>query len=198
MVLDRSKKLLFVHIPKTGGTTIENLMDIPLEKENFYGVVNSLALQHYTAEKLRLELGKEYFDECYKFAIVRNPYERMISEYFFLPRRRTFKQFLEFVRDIVHKKKYDTNLFYDHFKPQYEFVYIDGELVVNSIGRFENFSEYVDQLIVDHNLNKEKFGHLGKGKYDKTVDYFEDPYCRQIINEIYQKDFEYFGYEMRI
>ena len=88
----KDKNLLFVHIPKTGGTLIENniekytpqslyssktnkLLDLPYNKK-------SLQHQFYTTLyqfKNKLNIN---FDNIKIFSVVRNPYDRIISDLF--------------------------------------------------------------------------------------------------------------------
>lgn len=215
MVLDWNKNLLFIHIPRTAGTTIEYLMNIPLNSKNLYGWGSDhKAKQHFTAEKICTIIGETYFDKCFKFTIVRNPYDRMISEYYwdfrmssndphFIERGKlgyksgqTFKQFLESISIIVKEKKYDENLFFDHFRPQYEFVSINDKICVNEVGKFENISEYVKSLIKNHDFDENKLRHHNKGNYNKNINHYDDPVCIKIINELYAKDFELFDYTL--
>lgn len=201
MVLDRSRNLLFIHIPKTGGTSIEYLLNIPLTPYNFFGIQNGLALQHYTASKMKTWLGEEYFNKCSKIAMVRNPYDRVVSEYYWTIKRdkkfaTTFKEFLLKIKKIIIENRYDQSPHYDHYKPQSDFVFIDGKNVIDYLGKFENFNSFVEEIIPKFSLDKNKFGHHNKSEYNRDVDHFEDKECREIVNEIYQMDFINFDYEM--
>lgn len=76
------KRILFVHIPKTGGTTIEKWLQnlSPIRCFNLKAPPSlKCSPQHLTYEDLNAIFGEDYFDYC--FTIVRNPYERLASEY---------------------------------------------------------------------------------------------------------------------
>ena len=89
--------VLFVHIPKTGGTSCENFFsskfNIPLNTNSLYGFkydkklmpdINS-SLQHITYNQM-VQYSKVLnidFDNIKIFTIVRNPYERVVSDLFF-------------------------------------------------------------------------------------------------------------------
>ncbi len=91
MPISHPLRAIFVHIPKTGGTSVEAALgmhgdrhDIGLKPyfnqiidlEHLYG----RDLQHMTAAELEQRLGDRARFECYfKFAIVRNPWERLVS-----------------------------------------------------------------------------------------------------------------------
>jgi len=71
----KNKNVVFLHIPKTGGTSVEHLLKQNYGEEG-YG-------RHYS---LRIfEIKNKELNKCLVFTIVRNPFERIAS---------TFKHFL--------------------------------------------------------------------------------------------------------
>lgn len=104
---------LFVHIPKTAGNSIQNVLrdyseDEIVAKGGQDGVerfeVRSAGRRlekHSTLADYYRELGEEQAGALFKFACVRNPWDRMIS-FYFSPHRgevkwspRKFRQFVE-------------------------------------------------------------------------------------------------------
>ena len=78
-------KTIFIHIPKTAGTSIEHtLIDYSLnhrgDLKNWYGKVQGYELDHSTIKFMKQHCN-HYNDSYLKFCIVRNPYERLVSEY---------------------------------------------------------------------------------------------------------------------
>ena len=73
MIIDEHKTI-FIHIPKNAGTSIKTFF----EYETFYN-------KHRTINQIKKE-NIEAYDSYRKFTIVRNPYDRMISWYFYLKR----------------------------------------------------------------------------------------------------------------
>ena len=62
--------VLFVHIPKNAGTSMNKVLEIEPKKTKHYPLS---VLEAYTPEPI--------FDNAIKIAIVRNPWERMVSHY---------------------------------------------------------------------------------------------------------------------
>ena len=108
-----SHKFLFVHVPKTAGNSIQGILrhyseDRIVTREGQDGVerfgVESEGrklVKHSTLADYYRELGSERADGLFKFACVRNPWERMIS-FYFSPHRgevgwspRKFRQFVD-------------------------------------------------------------------------------------------------------
>ena len=95
MPFDRQRKLVFLHIPKTAGSSIEQALDLfgPWQEENLqtgFGLIQSrdlLArnlssnfLQHLTLAELE-DLFPEILDQAKLFTVVRDPWQRLLSSY---------------------------------------------------------------------------------------------------------------------
>jgi hypothetical protein len=79
------KIILFIHIPKTGGTSIERA----LQEEGPEALFNSNRIaglqcppQHFHGDILSNIIGDGFID--YAFCVVRNPIDRIVSEFFYL------------------------------------------------------------------------------------------------------------------
>jgi hypothetical protein len=92
MIWSPSRKFCFIHISKTGGTSIEEaytphirfgdvvLADFPEGMDRWY--LNSLAVgKHSTANGIRRRGGAAVFDEMLSVAVIRDPVARMVSFY---------------------------------------------------------------------------------------------------------------------
>lgn len=123
------RNILFIHIPRTGGTTVEHWLRELGELRLF-----SYSLPPHakvTPQHLRLNdvdelLGESYFD--YVFAIVRNPFDRIASAYRLrceLARNGVWKGAPRFSTWLENQiDNYRKNPFHldNHLRPQWEFV----------------------------------------------------------------------------
>ncbi len=73
------KSILFIHVPKCAGTFIEKYITPEIDW-------NEIKEKHLSFEECINKYGIETVDKCFRFAIVRNPYERLVS--FFLYHQR--------------------------------------------------------------------------------------------------------------
>ena len=218
MPIIHSLKAIFIHIPKAGGTSIEStICDFPLfrykliNKYCWYGNIKNndikYELDHSTMAYLKNNC--KYFNNNYfKFAVVRNPYARLVSEYHyckyqysrFIKKLDSFKDFVYELRDkfkyVIQNKEKD-HLYVSHYLPQYLFTHNYKKIqLVNKIYKLENIKEdWIDickNLDIDKELlktekNSSKFNYNYEDYYDKEL--------KDIVYELYKDDFIIFKYE---
>jgi Sulfotransferase family len=72
MTLD-DLQLIFVHIARTGGTSIE----MALTGQDWWHI--SPETKHLSARQIHSQCGEEKWNDYFKFSIVRNPWDRVVS-----------------------------------------------------------------------------------------------------------------------
>lgn len=96
MEISHSNKFLFVHIPKTAGTSVSEVLrpySNTLKPNPLRTAAHALRLrtspdrswfeQHDSVRVILERWGKEVLSEYFSFAFVRNPYEHAMSHYFY-------------------------------------------------------------------------------------------------------------------
>lgn len=84
MIISHEHKFIFIHIGKTGGTSIEKVLcehlniDFEYTKKN---PKNGNWWKHAWAREMRDLFGSERWEEYFTFAFVRNPYDMLLSLY---------------------------------------------------------------------------------------------------------------------
>jgi hypothetical protein len=86
MVISEDKKIIFVHIPKTAGSSIAKSLALGGGKVQFGGM-NKVYDTHTTARQLKASYPN--YDNFFTFAFVRNPWDRLYSWFTFLCNGRT-------------------------------------------------------------------------------------------------------------
>ena len=195
---------LLIHIPKTGGTSVENYFynryDIKRTLSTLYSSltyrINNHSFQHSTFQELYenrkyLEID---FDNLKILSIVRNPYERIISDLFF------FKIInLEMTQEqIFDKIKYfleTDDCRYDNHKIELYKYLINNKNIIDkniTILKTENLTNGMkSQGYEDFDLEDNKT-HRNKINYIELL----NENSINLINKFYKKDFEYFNYNM--
>ena len=153
MPISINHSCVFIHVPRTGGTTIEKILgfhrDWPtLFMDVFHGRLESeediLELQHLPYEEMKSIADIRYTEDFFKFTFVRNPWDRLLSEYSMSNQLdiNNFKQFVTRTARIVqHRLKIKGGNC--HLRPQIEFISDDLDFV----GRFENYVEDVKNVL---------------------------------------------------
>ncbi len=121
---------VFVHINKTGGSSVERALGLPF--------------QHRTAAELRAGMGAARWARRFKFTIVRNPWDRAVSHFYYRVQTNqtglgdhpiSFAQWLERVYVERDPRYYDQPRM---FMPQVDWIADrDGRILVDFVGRFE-------------------------------------------------------------
>jgi len=203
MPISHKHKAIFVHIPKTAGTSIERAMGIKeLDRESYRHrdefVIDGVkyALQHYTAEMLMQEEAiRPHWKPYYKFAFVRHPYTRVLSEYFWVKGKKN--QGLEFDRQDFkdYLKSYYVNLNTDHKLSQTQYLYSSsGILLVDRVFKFEQIKASFNVLSNRLKL-KSKLEHAQKSSNSASYTSKLDGDDKDFIYELYRDDFENFNYK---
>ncbi|MFV1985834.1 MAG: sulfotransferase family 2 domain-containing protein [Gemmatimonadota bacterium] len=176
----------FVHINKTGGSSIEQALGMPF--------------QHRTALELRELIGDAAWDRRFSFAFVRNPWDKAVSHYHY--RVKTGQMGLgdtpvPFDEWVIRAYGEHDPAYYDQprmFMPQYQWLSgPSGNSMVDFVGRFErlhdDFAEVCRRIDVDASLP-----HLKKSKHRDYRDLYSTE-CRDVIARVFEGDLERYDYE---
>jgi hypothetical protein len=196
-------KTIFVHIPKTGGQSIEHVF--LAEHGLTWDTRAALLMRMKTEEeqgpkRLAHLLAREYvpfghvaaedFSASFKFAVVRNPYDRAVSEYRFrhaaMPSpQKTFREYVQSLKRTRLPR---------HDQSQADFVLDESNnLMVDKILRFETLSaDFAD-------VSKKIFGraidlpHANKSAADVPAE-ANDIDLRRALYRRYERDFDLLKY----
>lgn len=188
-------KCIYVHIPKCGGISISNTL------------FGNLGGGHLPLKHFQLLFTTDQFESYFKFAIVRNPWDRLVSAYLFLKKGGInekdrvwaeqnlgeYKTFEEFVKNWMVQKHALKQL---HFKPQVEYIYDNrNNLLTDFLGRFENFENSYKEILFRLGLpyTPVKNENINKTRRDYTKYYSAE--TAEIVEKVYKKDIELLGYK---
>jgi len=146
------------------------------------------------AEKIKLYSVND-IDKIFKFTIIRNPWEKVVSAFHALQQYSKWKvpsdwTFCEFVKTVFKDKEIRFDI---HFIYQYPKVYFEDEIYVDYVARMENIN--TDWKFIAKKLGcSSVLPHKNKSKHKPYQQYYDNE-CKEIIGNIYRKDIELFKYE---
>ena len=191
VIINHKLKYIFIAIPKTASTSIRHIFnpnpgeaDPPPE------------IYHMSLEKvLKQNPGCEQY---FKFAYVRNPWDRFVSLYHHFKQNKshaqyfnkypTFKHFVLNFRD----DEDITNLI--HAKAQVDFISIDGELAVDFYGRFESLETDLHSVAQKVNVTITNIPHIRNSSHEHYRNLYDDE-LKKIVESFYAKDIATFKYQ---
>ncbi len=191
MLISEKNKILFIHIPRTGGTSIRELLHTQIID------TKSINLFHDSARTLPKDFFLQY-DDYLKFAFVRNPWDRLLSWYSFCNAdcnvrgySCSFDFFIANYEEVRQKMGMDKGF---HFLQIDYLMGKDGHLVVDEIGRFEDFTNEVLKILKIRESSTDVIPRIN-GTGVKNYRKYYSKNSRQLVDELCKKDIEYFGYE---
>lgn len=135
------------------------------------------------------------WNNYFKFSFVRNPYERVVSDYFWRLRM-TNEQFSfnQYLKLLLSGKK--NRIIHPGGHSNWQMLTINGQLVMDFIGNYErlekDFIEVTKQLSIPVN------GLGAKVKVNKETKDYSNLYSEEekgIVEDMFQSEIEAFGYE---
>tara|TARA_Y100000310_G_C20149471_1_gene564018 strand:+ start:13 stop:573 length:561 start_codon:yes stop_codon:yes gene_type:complete len=184
MIIDK-EKIIFIHIPKTAGTSIRSYFkSISRRKKK--------PRKHATIKEIEYSFPTEY--KTYKkFTVVRNPYDRILSWFFYLKTKKNshvqnmeFKEWLNYLVEIKKNKIFST-------KHITSIIMLSQSFWINNtveIIKFENLNEELNKL-----FNKQiNLPIINKSNHKYYLEYYNKE-SLNIIYDIYKEDFKKFNYK---
>lgn len=208
MPINHQLKIIFVHIPKTAGTSFEYALGMhgELEKVGIIPYINQRrnkenlfgdGLQHLDARVIRRKTGRKRYDSYYKFSIVRNPYDRLVSHFAWLQGK--WHQQIELKPQLFHKfinenskRKGETLLPLS----QCQYIIKKGDVLVNDIFYFEHLEEGFAKLNKQFHLNK-SLEHRMQSYHSIYQNYYTTE-IQEFVYQYYKNDFLTFGYDKEL
>jgi hypothetical protein len=168
-----------------------------LQRSGGQGGANSVTWYHHKpAAEVKMHLGPQRFERYFKFTVVRNPWDKMVS----LWRWRTLNRAtsLNFRQFVLEQRQSDDIAIFT----------IDGQKVCNKHIRFENLREDFEQVLKEINVEENKIAMVldrlprfkDQGKpmeyhdYYKTTKGLDDELVAHVAR-IYAREIRWFGYK---
>ncbi len=199
-------KCIFIHVPRSGGSSIEDVI-WPAEERSaanlWMGLIRPMhnkyqtgGLQHLLARHVRDEVGGKIFARYFKFTFVRNPWDKAVSQFNYTMQARpdlrefagisdhaSFEEYLDRIREVSHVQ----------WERQVKFLYDqNGELLLDLVGRFESFDADARAVFDRLGIKVAAIPHVNRSVRAVKPVYSKE--ARDLIAEHYADDIKVFGY----
>lgn len=214
MLLSIQHNFLFVHVAKTGGTSIRAAL-APLQRRDpwYWPMFLCSRLSRLGGHRLGIKfprhakivaaremLPREFFDGLFKFAFVRNPWDLQVSSYHHLRRERphlvgdrNFKEFLRWKLD--PERPYQYHLDTSMALQSDSLVGLHGEMLVDFVGRYERLEEDYQRACGRIQIPPPPLPHRRRAD-DRQADYrsYYDAISGEWVARHFARDLDLFGY----
>ena len=215
-MISSEKKILYIHCPKTGGNSIQNALlpyadETKLVGEGTWDGVQQFGLKHphYKALQKHSSLSRYYqcvgrskLSSFFKFAVVRNPWDLLISHYF-SPYRKVNgwdrENFIQMVRMIPPLSYYiQSRSLVAHYLKRKGICFenrrpLDAD--IDMLLRFEHLDEDYKLLCERIGLPYAELPRVNKSKRRRSVEYYDgDEELIDMIRKKYRKEINFMGY----
>ena len=215
MLVCHRHRFLYVHIAKTGGTSVRAALRQLQHRDPMYLLQYVCSrLDHWSGHRIAAKLPRhakivaaqemldaDYFASLFKFAFVRNPWDLQVSSYHHLRRERpqllaghdSFEAFLRHKLDPARPHQYhlDTvmTLQRDHV------VDLHGRVLTDFTGRYERLSDDWETICRRIGVAPPPLPHKRRAA-DRQSDYrrYYDDATAELVARHFAPDIELFGY----
>jgi len=242
MFISNSQRFIFIHIPKTAGTSITYALESSFKWNDIvigstesgkqiaeiYRKKGFKLRKHSPATKVREVVGEDKWNDYFTFTFVRHPYTRTLSLYTYMARllknkRYRIKQYLHNLpiqglrdRDPVWqwpatRAFLETRSFSEWIrsplllgrelglKPQTKWIVDrDKNVIVDFVGKTEDLKADFDKIAARVGLESialETHNPSGKPQKKERNEYFRSEDDYEYLYQLFQQDFEVFGYD---
>ena len=226
--INHEKKAIFINIPKTARSYISSTLckyygftqylhpcedhELKYGKHSkldvaclFFNKIDGIYKYYKNSKSLNklMNMDEEKWNTYFKFCFVRNPYDRIVSGFFYIQQlkppsflkdyEKTFIPFNEYIKN-PEKNNYVANHIY--IPQTFHIIDENNKIAMDFIGKYENLEN--DFIIILKKLNFEIIHTpqiVNKSNHSDYLNYIKDKETIDIIDLFYEKDFELLNYE---
>lgn len=189
MIISHDLKVIFIHVHRTGGTALTNILR---QKSGHDFKVLSQHSNAKTVETSFFEKHPDYFT----FGFTRNPWDRILSWYsliHFKDQKSIAEERIRFEKFIESNSAADFSAQFFHYNSLDYFTNKEGEIIADKIFKYEHFQDEIRTLLNQFNIHLTEIPLVNQPLPKHYKDYYTDK-SRSLIAQKCKKDIEYFNY----
>lgn len=206
MLISDSHQFVFVHIRKAAGTSLRQILEkVSLPKNNniWYKFLsrNGFAIdyhkysfrKHANLIEAERSMPEDKFNQYFKFAIVRNPWDRLVSEYEYIKTQPTHSRFkklkaMSFAEFVSFQAKRPAAHQVNALKLK------NGQLGIDYIGHLEKLNESLSYISKHIGISFDALPHINQVKRRDYRTYYDEGLI-ELVNQLWDEDIQTFGYQ---
>lgn len=217
MLISQRHKFLFVHVPKTGGSSVRAVLTpfarfrdrfvyewpsrsiinrisrMPFTEKNGRVLVTGLDKHARLSEAIDV-LGQETIDGLWSFAFVRNPWDLQVSRYYYI--RRSKDHNLHALASRLSFSEFLRTTLDERPRNQVDYLCApSGDLAVDFVGRYESLQADFQHVVRELGLPRMELPHVNRS-VERSKDYRNayEPTTRELVAQHFEGDIDAFGY----
>jgi len=205
MIISHKHKFIFFAVPKTATHAIraalrQHMGEGDWEQQVLFGKqslpipeIAKLQHGHISVTQIRPHLSKEIWQEYFKFAFVRNPFDRFVSVCFFLNRNNP--QFatraLRRMKASISNEGFRQRLL---VRPQvFQLMNEDKHIPLDYVGRYEDVQQSLDHVLDHLDLPHTQLESKNASNHRAYSSYYDEE-LREMVSAYYREDFDKLNY----
>lgn len=206
MIISHQHRFIFAAVPKTGTHSVRQALREHMSAEDLEQVglfVNkrfpfeelaAIRHGHISLAQIRPFIGEEAFGSYFKFAFVRNPFDRFVSYCAFMTRAND--AFGRNPRGVMHEILFKMRpVQHILFVPQHTFVTDEhGQMLADAVGRVEDMQASYDSVCNRIGIPSRPLEQVNSSRRGSYRDYYDQQLVDGVA-DLYRRDLELFGYE---
>ena len=205
MIVSHAKQFIFFAVPKTGTHAVRELLRAhkgpdDWEQQILFGEqclpipdIAKIQHGHISAQQISPYLETIIWESYFKFAIVRNPFDRFISICFFLNRNNP--KFLEtpllWMKSAIVVPRFQERVL---VKPQYlQLTDAQGIMAMDYVGRYEALQDSMDEICKRLQIEPVLLKKRNVSEHKPYREYYDDE-LKSAVESFYKEDLKRFSY----
>jgi hypothetical protein len=190
-MISHARRFIFVHIGRTGGSSFERLAgvastsDLRTAHAGNTDFPNKHAIFNYYYKCYPTE-----FSQYFKFTIIRNPYDRLVSAWFW--RCAVVKDHSLSLYDFALSRP--VNWAYRGRLKLENLSFENSLAMLDYVARYETLGEDMKLICSKTGLDYSAFPHTNRTGHSKYWDYYDDKTI-ELVTSLFQFDIGFFGYK---
>lgn len=205
MIISHKHRYIFFATPKTATHAVREALyhysaDGDWEQQALFGKqaipipeIAEIKHGHVSVQQLRPVLDQDLWSDYFRFAFVRNPFDRFVSTCAFLNRQNpNFRaNSLQWMKVALGRPAFRARIL---MTPQSDLLSdATGELGVNFVGRYETLQTSLDTIFDQLGLPLVQLNVRNSSEHTHYREYYDD-HLRSLVEQLYFTDLQNFNY----